>query len=104
MIVNAVLNELLDAVESEKKHLSVVKPSKKCKFARRGELEATLCIFAENQPEEGAGERDVRAYFAGLERSRKRREAEKAGSSSKKRKSEGKGRLCKQSEIFDFKY
>lgn len=103
-VVGAVLDELLNAVESDKDLLSVVKPSKKCKFAKKDQLEAAMCIFAENQPGEEATERDVRSYWAGLERSKKRRQSEKAGSLAVKRKPEGAGYLCSQSEMFDFKY
>ena len=103
-VVGAVVEELLVALESDKDLISVLKPSKKCKFAKKDQLEAAMCIFAENQPGEKATERDVRAYWAGLERSKKRRQAEKSGSSAVKRKQEGKGYLCKQPEIYDFKY
>ena len=103
-VVGAVLDELLDAVESNKDLLFVFKPSKKCKLPKKDQPEDTMCIFAENQPQKGAADRDVRAYFAGIERSKMRRQAEKAGPSAAKRKPEGKGHLCKQSEIFDFKY
>ena len=102
-VVGAVLDELLDAVESNNDKSSVFKPSKKCKFAKK-EIKDAMCIFAENQPQKGAADRDVRAYFAGIERSKMRRQAEKAGPSAAKRKPEGKGHLCKQSEIFYFKY
>lgn len=103
-VVGAVLDELLEAVESDNAVLSVLKPSKKCKFAKKDQLEAAMCIFAENQPQEGATERDIRAYRAGIERSKKRRRAEKSGSSAVKRRPEGEGYLCSQSEMFDLKH
>lgn len=106
-VVGAVLCELLDAVESDQVVLSVVKSTKRCKFAKREQLEDTLCIFAENQPGEGDGvttERDLRAYLAGIERAKLRRKAQKSGAVATKKKPEGKGLLCKPSEVHDFKY